>query len=38
MGSHQTLVQNQMQENHGDNQEQKDTLQIRCKLSISKNV
>lgn len=39
MGSYQTQVQNQMQENHEENQEQKDyTLQIRCKLSISKNV
>ena len=27
-----------MQENHEQNQEQKDILQIRCKLSISNNV
>ena len=37
MGSYQTQAQNRMQENH-ENQERKDTLQIRCKLSISKNV
>lgn len=38
MGSYQTQVQNQMQENHEENQEQKDILQIRCKLGISNNL